>query len=152
MVAFWNSVASGAGVGVGLGLGLGDGLAVGVDVGVGDGEPVGDAVGDAVGETVGATVAVNVGVGVGAVSAGCWLSNTAKVTAPPIIAATASTPIITAGANPEFDLLLMYLCLLFFDLVIGRLEINSVLCANTEQKSIRARDRMEAGSLKQSLQ
>jgi hypothetical protein len=108
MVAFWNAVATGSGVGLGLGLGLGVGLAVGAGeavglaVGFGDGEAVGVAVGEAVG--------VGVGVAVGFVSileSGPSSNIPERATAPPTIAAVAIIPIIIAGANPEFDLLLM---------------------------------------------
>jgi hypothetical protein len=107
MVAFWNAVATGSGVGLGLGLGLGVGLAVGVGEAVGVAVGVGDAVGVAVGEAVGVTVGV--AVGFVCISVDGASSNTPEkiTTAPPIIAAVARTPIIMAGANPEFDLLLM---------------------------------------------
>lgn len=76
---------------------MGEGEAVGVGVGVGDG--VGVAVGEAVGVAVGVGVRVRSSVGVSLLFA--------RTTAPPIIAAVAINPIIMAGANPEFDLLLM---------------------------------------------
>jgi hypothetical protein len=111
-VAFWNAVATGSGVGLGLGLGLGVGLAVGAGVGeaVGFAVGFGDGVGEAVGVAVGEAVGVGVGVAVGFVSileSGPSSNIPERATAPPTIATVARIPIITAGANPEFNLLLM---------------------------------------------
>jgi hypothetical protein len=110
MVAFWNAVATGSGVGLGLGLGLGVGLAVGAGEAVGLAVGFGDGVGEAVGVAVGEAVGVGVGVAVGFVSileSGPSSNIPERATAPPTIAAVAIIPIIIAGANPEFDLLLM---------------------------------------------
>jgi hypothetical protein len=133
------------GSGVGLGLGLGDWLAVGPAVG--DGDAVGEVVGGSVGIAVGETVGVNVGVSVeeGTVLGVCSFSNMAKLTAPPTIAAVASTPINMAGF--KFDLMLMYLYLLFFvvkHLILcyrKTLDI-SLYAANIEQQSTTFNNRM----------
>lgn len=66
------TVVVGTGVGVGVGVGLGDGVGVGVGLGVGVGVNVGVGVGLDVGVGVGATKAVQ--------SAGCDVTNGAKLT------------------------------------------------------------------------